>query len=285
MVAQRFFDGSQTPILLGSVGVRSSQCAICGFCVSARSGPLSFDILRVGTYFANYRTPRGIEFSIDRRRLQDNEASRQFASDSAQLIHRGYREFLRKTGSLNAEAIFALNEQSRMNGGNVVDTFTGGELADAYFNYPDLLCFKLRTVRPNADVRTIQPEFVDLGTIAKKSGTIWVIQNYYSIPVGGGKLASFPPESLLPLAYLYATRTLSQIGGLEDMFVVESDRSASMLFDCAGETMLPGWANVDMRAVGIAVLEQREPFEDRRGRNAVESRKHPPVTKDTDIVE
>jgi hypothetical protein len=37
--------------------------------------------------------------------------------------------------------------------------------------------------------------------------------------------------------------------------------------------------------MGIAVLEQRKPFEDRRGRNAVESRKHPPVTQDTDIVE
>src|SRR5438270_3907726 len=52
-----------------------------------------------------------------------------------------------------------------------------------------------------------------------------------------------------------------------------------------GETMLPGWANVRVRPVGIAVLEERKPFEDRRGRNAVESRKHPPVTQDTDIVE
>ena len=49
--------------------------------------------------------------------------------------------------------------------------------------------------------------------------------------------------------------------------------------------MLAGWTNVDVRAMGIAVLEQRKPFEDRRGRNAVESRKHPPVTQDTDIVE
>ena len=53
----------------------------------------------------------------------------------------------------------------------------------------------------------------------------------------------------------------------------------------SGEAMLTGWTNVDVRAVGIAVLEQRKPFEDRRGRNAVESRKHPPVTQDTDIVE
>jgi hypothetical protein len=52
-----------------------------------------------------------------------------------------------------------------------------------------------------------------------------------------------------------------------------------------GETMLPGWANIDVRAVGIAVLEQRKPVEDRRGRDAVESRKHSTLTQDTDIVE
>src|ERR1700682_4050020 len=51
-----------------------------------------------------------------------------------------------------------------------------------------------------------------------------------------------------------------------------------------GETMLPGWANVDVRAVGIAVLEQRKPVEDRRGREAVESGKHSTLTQDTDIV-
>ncbi len=52
-----------------------------------------------------------------------------------------------------------------------------------------------------------------------------------------------------------------------------------------GEAMLPGWTDVDVRAVGIAVPEQRKPFEDRRGRDAVESRKHSTLTEDTDIVE
>jgi hypothetical protein len=52
-----------------------------------------------------------------------------------------------------------------------------------------------------------------------------------------------------------------------------------------GEAMLTRWTNVDVRAVGIAVLEQRKPVEDRRGRDAVESRKHSTLTQDTDIVE
>lgn len=231
-----FLDESQTPILLGSMGIRSRQSAICGFRTNARSGPFCFDILRVGTYFANYKTPRGIKFSIDRQQLQENEASRKFESDTAQLVHRGYREFLKRTGSQDAEAIFTLNEQSRMNGGNVVDTFTGSELADAYSNYPDLLCFKLRAVRLGADVRTAQPEYVNLSALARRSGTVWVVQNNYSIPVGGGKFASFPAESLLPVGYLYAVRALSQSSEREGVFVAEPDRSASMLFDCDPES-------------------------------------------------
>lgn len=49
--------------------------------------------------------------------------------------------------------------------------------------------------------------------------------------------------------------------------------------------MLPGWANVDVRAVGITVLEQRKSVEDRRGRDAIESGKHSTFTQDTDIVD
>ena len=52
-----------------------------------------------------------------------------------------------------------------------------------------------------------------------------------------------------------------------------------------GVTMLPRRANVDVRTVGIAVLEQRKPVEDRRGRDAVESREHATLAQDTNIVE
>ena len=49
--------------------------------------------------------------------------------------------------------------------------------------------------------------------------------------------------------------------------------------------MFARWPDVDMRAAGIAVLEQRKPVEYRVGGNAVESGKHPAITQDTDIVE
>lgn len=230
-----FVDDSRRQIVfgLGSTGpMPRPRTAICGFQVGARSGPMCFDVTRVGTYFANYATPRGIEFSIDRQQLQDTEGSRQFESETAQLVHTGYREFLKTTEALNAESIFELNAQSRLSGGEVADTFTGRELADAYANYPDLLCFKLWAVRQGGDVRTVPPEYSNLTALAKRSGTIWVSQNTYLIPVGGGKFASFDPESLLPFAYFHATNRLKEIGAQEDMFVVASHRVASMLFDC-----------------------------------------------------
>jgi hypothetical protein len=208
------------------------RTAICGFQVGVRKEPMCFDVTRVGTYFANYTTPRGIEFSIDRQQLLDTEASRRFASESAQLIHKGYREFLRTIGAQSAESIFELNAQSRLSGGEVPDTFTGGELADACSNYPDLLCFKLRAVRPDTDVRKAQPEYLTLSDLAKRSGTIWVIQNIYQVPVGGGRFVPFYEDSLLPFAYLYATRRLKESGVNEEMFAVEPHRLASMLFDC-----------------------------------------------------
>jgi Histidine kinase-, DNA gyrase B-, and HSP90-like ATPase len=230
-----FVDDSSRQMMfgLGPPGpMLQPRTAICGFQVGARSGSKCFDVTRVGTYFANYATPRGIEFSIDRQRLQATEASRRFESESAQLAHTGYREFLKTVGALNEESIFELNAQSRMSGGEVPDTFTGSELADAYSNYPDLLCFKLWPVWSAKDLRNSSPEFLDLNSLSKRSGIIWVIQNHYMIPVDGGKFASFYEESLLLFAYLYAKRRLQEVGAQEEMFVVESHRLASMVFDC-----------------------------------------------------
>jgi hypothetical protein len=230
-----FVDDSRRQILfgLGPPGAMlRPRTAICGFQVNVRNDPMCFDVTRVGTYFVNYTTPLGIEFSIDRQQLLDTEASRRFATQTAQLIHSGYREFLKSIGAQSAESIFVLNAESRMNGGEVPDTFTGRELADAYSNYPDLLCFKLRAVRPDNDVRKVQPEYLNLRELAKRSGIIWVVQNHYQVPVGGGRFASFYEESLLPFTYLYATRRLKESTVQEDMFAVEPHRLASMLFDC-----------------------------------------------------
>lgn len=227
-----FLDADNTPLLLTKNSVRSPQQAVCGFLVSLPFGKFCFDVSRVGIYFANYQTPRGIEFSLDRRGLLVNDASRKFSDEIRDLIHEGYREFMRRTVSQNVEAIFSLNDESRMNGGNVVDTFTGDELSVAYLNYPDLLCFKLWKVDVNVpDYRQVAPSFFDLQALSKQSATVFVIQNSYAIPVGGGRLASFPSESLLPFAYLFALREMREARAKGVVYIATPDRASSMLFD------------------------------------------------------
>jgi hypothetical protein len=228
-----FLDEDNTPLLLAKNSIRSPQQAVCGFLVTLPFGKFCFDVSRVGTYFANYQTPRGIEFSLDRRGLLVNEASHKFSNEIRDLIHKAYREFLKRTASQNVETIFNLNDESRMNGGNIVDTFTGDELSVAYLNYPDLLCFKLWRVDVNVlDFRQVTPSFFDLQALTQQSATIFVIQNSYAIPVGGGRLASFPAESLLPFAYLYALREMREARVEGVVYVATPDRAASMLFDC-----------------------------------------------------
>ena len=228
-----FIDAESTPLLLARNSIRSPLQAICGFLVTLPFGKFCFDVSRVGTYFANYQTPRGIEFSLDRRGLQVNDASRKFSDEIRDLMHEAYREFLKRTGSQDAETIFNLNDESRMNGGNVIDTFTGDELSIAYLNYPDLLCVKLLRVDVNVpDCRQTVPSFFDLRALSNQSATVFVIQNSYAIPVGGGRLASFPAEALVQFAYLYALREIQEARVKGKVYIATPDRAASMLFDC-----------------------------------------------------
>jgi len=227
-----FLDEENTPILLSRTSIRSPLHAICGFLVNLPFGKFCFDISRVGVYFANYKTPRGIDFALDRRALLANEASRRFSNDIVGLVHKGYRDFLKQSGSQSAKAIFELNDESRRNGGNIIDTFTGDELSVAHFNYPDLLCFKLWRVDVNVpDIRQVEPDLVDLITLEKQSATVFVIQNFYAISVGGGRQLPFSPEPLVPIAYLYALQQLRAANIHGEVFVATPDRASSMLFD------------------------------------------------------
>jgi hypothetical protein len=227
-----FLDQSGTPLLFGpSGGMRWPVIAICGFRGNFWRGEFCFDLPRVGTFFANHRSPRGFEFSIDRQSLLANKAAEESAKNITQLVHSGYREFFRVAGAQNEKAIFELNTESRTGGGNVFDVFTGNQLSDAYSSYPDLLCFKLIEVRAGVAFGAARVEYLDLTRLAKQSGFLWVIQNSYSTPVGGMRQVYISPESLLPAAYQYAQSRLVHARTGKDMFVLESDRAASMLFD------------------------------------------------------
>jgi hypothetical protein len=228
-----FLDASGTPLLWGTHGgIRWPVGAICGFRGNFCRAELCFDLPRVGTFFANNRSPRGFEFSIDRQSLLSNRAAEDFSKNVAHLAHSGYREFRKLTGAQHEQAIFELNSESRTGGGNVFDSFTEKHLSEAYSSYPDLLCFKLREVESGASFESSKIRYMNVIQLSKQSGIVWVIQNSYSKPIGGTRQIYVTPEQLAPAAYLHAQARLAQFGTGTKMFVVEPDREASMLFDC-----------------------------------------------------
>lgn len=229
-----FLDASGAPLLHGPHGgIRWPSVAICGFrgnFFNAVGVGLCFDLPRVGTFHANHRSPFGFEYSIDRQGLISNRTAEEFSRTIISLVHSGYRHFLGKVGALDPRSIFQLNTESRTGGGNVYDTFTENELVGAYGNYPDLLCFKLIEVAPGVPFANAKARYINVTDLPTQKGTAWVIQNSYSQPMGGLRLSYIQAEGLLPVAYRHAQNQLSQKPD-QSAFVLEPDRSASMLFD------------------------------------------------------
>jgi hypothetical protein len=229
-----FLDATGAPLLHGlQGGMRWPSVGICGFrgnFFNAVAGGLCFDLPRVGTFHVNHRSPLGFEYSIDRQGLISNRTSEAFSRTIVSLVHSGYRSFLGKVGALDPKSIFQLNTESRTGGGNVFDTFTETELVGAYGNYPDLVCFKLIEVAPGVPFANAKVRYMNVTDLATQKGTAWVIQNGFSRPMGGLRFSYIQAEGLVPVAYQHAQNQLSQKPD-QSAFVLEPDRSASMLFD------------------------------------------------------
>jgi Histidine kinase-, DNA gyrase B-, and HSP90-like ATPase len=214
-------------------GIKRPKTAVCGFSVPLRPNALCFDLTRVGLFASNHRTPSGFEYAIDRQQLLANSASQNYSQDVTDLIHDGYRAFLDFTGTRNPEAIVALREQAAMHGGNVYDTFTGTELADACTSFPDLQCFRLHEVDTNRSFETAVVHHVDLHQLQKMSGSVLFMQNRHDRPAPGGGHYSFYSESVDATRFVYecGKSYLKMRSDDERIFVAEADRNASMLFD------------------------------------------------------
>ncbi|MNS33661.1 hypothetical protein D3C71_753510 [compost metagenome] len=190
------------------------RSAICGFSVPIRLKHLSFDLNRVGAYFANRTTPEGIAFSLDRQNLIENVAAEVFAEEITDLIHEGYRAFLDQTNGHTLERVAALRSQAAMHGGNVYDVFTGDELHEAAKRFADLSPIKLYPV--NED----KPIYIEAAAVQEQPGSVCFL------PRASHDEAQAEPTALL------LTRTMRSISqGEEPLCVMETDRSASWLFD------------------------------------------------------
>jgi hypothetical protein len=202
----------------------SSKVGVCGLNLPLRSKNTCFDLGRIGAFVANKKTPEGFEFTLDRQQLLETDTSKILALDISNLIHQAYRCFLKEKKSYTPEHIYNLNMQSGMHGGNTFDQYTEDELSVAYENHPDLLCFKLYKVSGGVDFRSVKPLYVNLETLLKMSGEIWVNQNSYNF-----KNQYLQAENIVDLVYRVAQ---SQLSPHNDIYITEPNRPASMLFDC-----------------------------------------------------
>ncbi|UJM90888.1 hypothetical protein LRK24_03000 [Rhodanobacter denitrificans] len=216
-------------VISGLVAFHGVRSAVCGFVVPTTHGRTAFALERIGGAHVNARSPLGFEYSLDRRILADNAAQRQFAAGMVDLVHEGYRDFLRSGQAYTPREIYRLGAESEMNGGNVYDTYTGPELAHAHDRWADLLCFRLFPVgaRHGED----NAEYVNLEQLRDTSGHCWFIQNRIDLSLANGTFNCLYPEQAHPLASQLLSGSMSHLLPLGPNFVLEANRQASMLFD------------------------------------------------------
>ncbi|MCG9770563.1 ATP-binding protein [Pseudoalteromonas piscicida] len=213
-------------------GIHTQRSAVCGFSVPVRVSPFCIDLLRVGTYHANSLTPKGFEFSIDRQQLNSNAAEKRYMDDVRKIFHKGYREFLKSTGSYDAESIHSLQREAASNGGNVYDTFTGSELSISYQNYPDLICNKLIPVDSTSSISDAikNAKFINLTDLETTEGVVFCLQAQRN-RLGGGKFFHLEHPQALELAYAIAQNYIKECHPRIAVYLMEPERNFSMLFD------------------------------------------------------
>lgn len=253
-----FLADSGSSLLTVLPGIHTPRTAVCGFTVPVRPDALCIDFFRVGSFFANYRIPKGFEFSLDRQQLLPNAASEKFAEDIAALVHAGYREFLAKTNSLDVETIATLYDQAQMHGGNVYDTFTDMELSLASVDHPDLLGFRLFPVTSEGEVDQIAPIHVDLTGLQKLVGTIFFLQKRADKRINASTFLPLNPEDRFALGVvLAAAQDWVRSGAVASpVYVMEANRLGSMLFDADPESSvrfvgLEHFGNLCIQAVSL----------------------------------
>lgn len=213
-------------------GISTFHCtrnAVCGFVVPATRGRTAFALERVGAAHVNARSPLGFEYSLDRRILAENDALRNFSAGMVDLVHDGYRDFLRSNHAYTPMEIYRLGVESEMNGGNVYDTYTGPELAQAYSRWADLLCFRLIPV--GMETEGDKAEYVSLEKLKSVSGHCWVVQNRIDTIYADGTFRSLYPDRAHPLTSRLLSSSIPHMLPPGRNFVLEANRQASMLFD------------------------------------------------------
>ncbi|MGN8118085.1 HD domain-containing protein [Labrys sp. 22185] len=206
-------------------GIRNPRSTVCGFAAAMRVRHICFDLGRVGTYFANRGTPDGVTYSLDRHQLIENASSEEYSKEITSLIHDGYRAFLDATNGRDLATVAALRQQAAMHGGNVHDQFTGDELSIAAKHFPDLMPFKLYPLSGG------EPIYARADQLGSLRGKALFMQETPYVKLTDGRIASLDNEGEAGIPYVREILSPCFLGTAEPIYVMQPDRSASMLFD------------------------------------------------------
>lgn len=206
--------------------LQQPMVSVCGFSVPLSIGKLCWDLGRVGHVTVNVSNPKGIKYRLDRRTLLPSTEQEEATFTSNQLMHEGYRCFLKSNNCYNPQDIYNLNQQSKMHGGNVFDQYTENALFVASKNYPDLSIFKLIEVNKGIGYEEAKISFVSLDDILQMTNyRLFVCQNYQLE-------ANYHVEAsnIYPIVYDYLASNVV-IEDQKSTYILESNIEASMLFD------------------------------------------------------
>lgn len=215
-------------------GMKLPRASVCGFTIAMPTFPRCIDLSRVGMGIVNATVPDGLEFSIDRMNLNSNDAQTRFSEDIRQIFHDGYRAFLKETNSYCPEAIYTLQYESEMSGGNVYDTYSGNELAVAMASFPDLISTKLLPIKRGWSFEEAESnaKYVDLNELSTMDGMVMSLQATRDPHGERRRYLDLESPTVLATAYQIIQANMPQLPGL-CFYLAPASRASSRLFDNA----------------------------------------------------
>lgn len=204
------------------------KISVCGFRTRCSELPFCLNVDRIGSYHANYLKPGGVEFSLDRGNMVENDVWKSFQEDIFKLLSDGYRKFLQLGDAHSPARVFDLNNQVRKFSSRSYTRSLNEMLSMARRYCPDLLCFKSHEILSAGAITT---SHADLENLLAKRGKVFVPIFERSV---GWDIFGLPEGSHLTAIYRYAQEYFLPCS-TSPLYLMPSGLESFLLFDADSE--------------------------------------------------
>jgi hypothetical protein len=141
-----------------SIG-ESLRTSICGLTTSFNLGDIPFAIVRVGNMIIDIKQPEGLEFSLSRRSLEQNEKLEEILEKVRASIKTALEQFYTSIEVFgNAKGMLDIIDDSKSNGGEAGDTWIPGLYSYYLKNFKNLVPIKLLHWKKEANTASIDEQ-------------------------------------------------------------------------------------------------------------------------------